>query len=111
MQVKGKQVKNYIIGDVILTYHDMHLLAGRTLQGHDISILMIDKAQMDQATFVAYVNMLQEDPHKVHPRYYEPIQSSNNIYVVLEKVQRLQDTSISYQQVLASLVALYKNIG
>ena len=89
MQVKGKQVKNYIIGDVTVTYHNMHLLAGKTLKGQDISILMIDKAQMNQETFVSYVNMLQENVHKVHPRYYEPIQSSNNIYVVLEKVQRL----------------------
>ena len=70
MQVKGKQVKNYIIGDVTLTYQNMHLLAGKTIQGQDISILMIDKAQMDQQTFVAYINMLQENVHKVHPRYY-----------------------------------------
>ena len=83
MQVKGKQIKDYIIGDVIVTYQNMHLLSGRTVKGQEISILMIDKSQMEQSTFVAYVNMLQENVHKIHPRYYEPIQSSNNIYVVL----------------------------
>ena len=70
MEVKGKQIKDYIIGDVIVTYQNMHLLNGSTTKGQPISILMIDKSQMEQSTFVQYVNMLQENVHKVHPRYY-----------------------------------------
>ena len=46
MQVKGKQVKDYIIGDIIVTYQNMNLMTGMTVKGQDISILMIDKSQM-----------------------------------------------------------------
>jgi hypothetical protein len=72
---------------------------------------MIDKSQIDQPSFVAYVNILQENPNGVHPRYYEPIQSSNNIYVILEQLRKIENANISYQQVLSGLVDLYRNIG
>jgi len=46
MQIKGKQIKDYIIGDTLLTYKDMSLLSGHKLNGQEITILMIDKKQL-----------------------------------------------------------------
>ena len=59
MDLKGKQVKNYILGDTTLSQHNMHLLAGTTTDNRPVSILMIDKHQLEQQSFVAYINMLQ----------------------------------------------------
>lgn len=70
MDLKGKQVKNYILGDVTITQHDMQLLSGTTTDHRPVSILMIDKHQLEQQSFVAYVNMLQENTHNLHPRFY-----------------------------------------
>ena len=33
MQIKGKQIKDYIIGDTLITYKDMNLLSGHKLNG------------------------------------------------------------------------------
>jgi hypothetical protein len=46
MQIKGKQIKDYIIGETLLTYKDMTLLSGHKTQGQDICILMIDKKNL-----------------------------------------------------------------
>jgi len=59
MDLKGKQIKNYILGTVTTTQHNMHLLAGHTINNQPVSILMIDKAQLEQKSFVGYVNLLQ----------------------------------------------------
>ena len=39
--LKGKQIKDYVIGDTILNYNDMHLLEGKRKNGNDVTILMI----------------------------------------------------------------------
>ncbi|MCB0369050.1 MAG: hypothetical protein KDD45_06240 [Bdellovibrionales bacterium] len=62
-----------------------------------MSILMIDKGQLEQQSFVGYLNILQENRHKVHPRYIEPIQSTNNIYVVLERVRKVEEAHLDYR--------------
>ena len=44
--MKGKQIKDYIIGDTLLTYKDMTLLSGRRTNGQEICILMIEKKHL-----------------------------------------------------------------
>lgn len=58
MQLKGKQIKDYIIGDVITQHQNMYLLTGTTTSNKPVSILMVDQSQVDQKSFVAYVNIL-----------------------------------------------------
>lgn len=111
MQVLGKQVKDYVLGEVIASYQNMHLLAARSTKARDVAILMIDKTQIDNSTFVGYLNILQENPNKVHPLYIEPVQSSNNIYIVLENIKKLEDAPLPYLETLACLVDLYRRIG
>ncbi len=41
MQIKGKQVKDYIFGDTIVSQPGVQLLSGQTVHGQPISILMI----------------------------------------------------------------------
>lgn len=75
------------------------------------SILVIDKKLVDQASFVAYNNLLQENRQRIHPEYIEPIQSTNNIYIVLEHLRPISGATISYRDILPSLVQLYRNVG
>ena len=58
MQLKGKQIKDYIIGDVLTQHQSMFLLAGTTTNNKPVSILMVDQSQVDQKSFVGYVNIL-----------------------------------------------------
>lgn len=39
--LKGKQIKDYIIGDTLSQYNDMHLLEGTRRNDSDVTILMI----------------------------------------------------------------------
>jgi hypothetical protein len=59
MNLRGKQIKDYVIGEVTVTQHSMHLMSGKTTKGQPVSILVIDKGAMEQTSFVSYVNMLQ----------------------------------------------------
>lgn len=111
MQIKGKQIKDYIIGDTLITYKDMNLLSGHKLNGAQITILMIDKKHLEQQHFVAYNNLLLENKAKIHPQYIEPIQSTNNIYLIVEKIDKLNSTSINYRQLLPAMISFYHNIG
>ena len=72
---------------------------------------MIDKKNLDQQLFVAYNNLLLENKSRVHPQYIEPIQSTNNIYLVLEKVDKIEGTGNEYKLILSSLVWLYRKVG
>jgi hypothetical protein len=39
--LKGKQIKDYIIGETLSQYNDMHLLEGTRKNGDELTILMI----------------------------------------------------------------------
>ena len=66
---------------------------------------------MQQETFVPYNNLLSENNYKIHPSYYEAVQSANNIYIVIEKISKLDYSKDSYQTVLPSIVMLYRNMA
>ena len=46
MQLKGKQIKDYILGDTIVSFQNMHLLGAATIRGQEVSVIMIDKSQI-----------------------------------------------------------------
>jgi len=83
MSVKGKSIKDYILGESIRSEVDMQLLEGKQQQGKEVTILMVEKKNIDQQTFISYKNLLQENCRHIHPKYIEAIQSTNNIYLVL----------------------------
>lgn len=83
MHLKGKQIKDYVIGDVLVDFKDMHLLQGTKTNSQQVSILMIDKKNVEHESFLFYNNLLLENKFKVHPQYIEPVQSTNNIYIIL----------------------------
>lgn len=60
-----------------------------------------------------YTNMLRDNLCKVYPQFIEPLRSSNNIYVVFERVDNIEKGTLNmdYKQTLAGLLELYRNIG
>jgi hypothetical protein len=109
--LKGKQIKDYILGDTILAYNDMYLLEGRQKNGTDVTVLMIEKKNMHQETFVPYNNLLSENHSRIHPAYIEAVQSANNIYIVIEKIERIAPETHPFLKLLPSIVELYRNMG
>jgi hypothetical protein len=107
---KGKQIKDYVIGETIIGYNDMHLLQGRRQNGSEVTILMIEKKNMQQETFVPYNNLISENKLRIHPAYYEVVQSANNIYIIVEKVTKLPG-DFTFLQLLPSIVDLYRSMG
>lgn len=83
MHLKGKQIKDYVVGEPIATQQNGQLFQARHIKGRPLSILMLEKQHIDHNTFVAYNNLIQENTRKIHPEYVEPIQSNHNIYIVL----------------------------
>ena len=69
MDVRGKQIKNYVIDEPLMMLKDTQLLSGHRQDGQPVSILMIEKAHLEQSSFVAYNNLLQENKLHIHPRY------------------------------------------
>jgi uncharacterized protein with PQ loop repeat len=111
MDVKGKQIKNYIIDEPLLVLKDMQLLSGHRQDSQPISILMIEKTHIEQSSFFAYNNLLQENKLHIHPKYGEPIQSTNNIYIILEQVVPVSSQVTNYRTILPAIVELYRNLG
>lgn len=66
---------------------------------------------MQQETFVSYNNLLSENSNGIFPKYIEVVQSANNIYIVIEKISKLDYSKDSYQTVLPSMVMLYRNMA
>ena len=48
-----------------------------------MTVLMIEKKDMQQETFIAYNNLLSENQLQIHPQYIEAVQSANNIYIIV----------------------------
>lgn len=80
---KGKQIKDYLLGDALVALNDMHLLEGKRENGLEVTVLMIEKKNMQQETFIAYNNLLSENQLQIHPQYIEAVQSANNIYIIV----------------------------
>jgi hypothetical protein len=59
MSVKGKCIKDYILGDSVRSEVDMQLLEAKQQQGKEFTVLMVEKKNIDQQTFIAYNNLLQ----------------------------------------------------
>ena len=66
---------------------------------------------MQQETFVIYNNVISENSKGIFPKYIEVVQSANNIYIVIEKISKLDYNKDSYQTVLPSMVMLYRNMA
>jgi hypothetical protein len=60
---------------------------------------------------VSYNNVLAENVHGIFPKYIEVVQSANNIYIIIEKISRLDYNKDSYQAIIPSLVQLYRNMA
>jgi hypothetical protein len=80
---KGKQIKDYLLGETLVALNDMHLLEGKRGSGLEVTVLMIEKKDMQQETFIAYNNLLSENQLQIHPQYIEAVQSANNIYIIV----------------------------
>lgn len=107
---RGKQIKDYILGETLVNYNDMHLLEGRRAKGDEVTVLMIEKKCMQQETFLPYNNLLAENKLAIHPHYIEVIQSANNIYIVVEKITKIP-AGFPWGQLLPGLVELYRRMG
>jgi hypothetical protein len=83
MHLLGKQIKDYTIDQPLMDTPDGHLLTAHKGNGQQVCVMMIEKKNLDQQLFVAYNNLLLENRSQVHPQYIEPVQSTNNIYLVL----------------------------
>lgn len=75
------------------------------------SLVAIEKGRLDQNAFVQYHNLLVENKAGIHPRYVEPIQSSNNVYIVLEYLKPMPQPTVTPNQLLPSLIDLYRHAG
>jgi hypothetical protein len=60
---------------------------------------------------VSYNNVLAENVNGIFPKYIEVVQSANNIYIIIEKISRLDYNKDSYQAIIPSLVQLYRNMA
>ena len=89
MQVKGKQVKDYIIGDQIIDVKGVQLYSAVTTTNKLVTVLLVQKKDIEQATFISYNNLILENVNKIHPKYIEAVQSTNNIYLILEPITYL----------------------
>ena len=69
MQVKGKQVKDYIIGDQIIDVKGVQLYSAVTTAHKVVSVLLVQKKDIEQATFINYNNLILENVNKIHPKY------------------------------------------
>jgi hypothetical protein len=107
---RGKQIKDYVLGDTIVNFNDMNLLEGRRTTGLEVTVLMIEKKNMQQESFVPYNNLLSENKYQAHPNYIEAVQSANNIYIVVEKISKVPG-GYSWSQLLPSVVELYRRMG
>lgn len=81
--MQGKQIKGYTVVAPILATKEMQLFEAKNSQNQMFSLVVIDKAKLEQSAFVDYHNLLSENTSGIHPRYVEPIQSTNNVYIVL----------------------------
>nr|BAJ97868.1 predicted protein [Hordeum vulgare subsp. vulgare] len=108
--LKGKKIKDYELGETLATHNDMHLLAAHMNNNKEVTVLMVERKSLQQDTFVAYNNIIMENQNQVHPAYIDAVQSANNIYIVVEKIERLP-AGRTYQQLLPSIVDLYRRMG
>lgn len=106
-----KQIKDYIIGETISNYNDMNLMQGNMKNGTEITIIMVEKKNIQQETFVSYNNLLSENRHKIYPEYIQAVQSTNNVYLILEKIIPIDYENSNALELLPSLVELYRNMG
>jgi hypothetical protein len=107
---RGKQIKDYVLGETLVNLNDMHLLEGRRAKGDEVTVLMIEKKCMQQESFLPYNALLAENKLAIHPAYLEVIQSANNIYIVVEKISKLPG-GFTWGQLLPVIVELYRRMG
>lgn len=109
--MQGKQIKDYTVGSPILATKEMQLFEAKNSHQQLFSLIVIDKTRIEQSIFVDYHNLLLENTAKIHPRYVEPIQSTNNVYIVLEHLKQMVKAQYPPQQILQSLIDLYRHAG
>lgn len=109
--VKGKQIKDYIIGDTLVAMGDTTVLQAATAKGQRATLVMVEKKNMEQETFVQYNNLLAENTQGLHPRYLEVVQSAHNMYIVLEHLQKPSPLSNPALSLVGAFVELYGKLG
>lgn len=106
---KGKLIKDYVVGESVATAGDCQLAEGRRTNGEQVMLLIMEKRNLETLSFLNYNNLLQENIQGVHPRYLEIIQSTSNVYIILEKLAAPH--AADPLALLPSLLKLYRSMG
>lgn len=57
--VKGKQVKDYVMGEAIISGVDMQLVHTVKANQQHLVALVFDKKSLEQTSFIGYNNLIQ----------------------------------------------------
>jgi hypothetical protein len=56
---KGKLIKDYVVGESVVTTGDCQLVEGRKTNGGEVMLLIMEKRNLETTSFLDYNNMLQ----------------------------------------------------